>query len=560
MCRLLIDAGADVTAKNLDGATALHYLARISNPENPKLYMELLKLVLRKGAAVNEVNRHNETPLHQAAMKGATLAVEFLVTNKGDPNRQNEFGETALHYAVRLGAVKCIELLLAAGADVFLEGEREEGSALSLAEVTGQAEILGMMKRSSSYLDHVKKYGDRSLKNTLRGAGTASTRAAAEQQAAVTAAAPPAPVPATTAPAGAGRVVSGARASGVAGTVGNVAFGVARGACRQPGCECAGYRWDSGAGDGGPCLNCGDFPTQHRRLEPGEEGAGAGAGGGGGAAVAPDEARAAEALGEAVKDLSHSWYLDKEEVKKGELLGEGTAARVYKGKYRGQDVAIKILKESLDKNQLTDFAKEFQIYSDLRSPHVVLFFGICIDTELRLVFEFCSRGSLFDVLNSDEELDWSRVLKLSQVEKPRHFVFGCSHFFLPGRCQGRQHAALVGAVDCAPGPEEPESAGGLELDVQGVGPGPVALHVGGGLQPEHAGQAAGHLRLLGPRGVLWGPLYHQARSSRLLCSFSTNISDQGRLLLGRHHFLGARLPLAHGRVRHALLRVRGARL
>jgi hypothetical protein len=102
---------------------------------------------------VNEVNRHLETALHQAAMKGATLALEFLVTNKAEPNMQNEFGETALHYAVRLGAVKfgicfclcvcwvscfnrrCIELLLAANADVFLEGDREEGSALTLAEV-----------------------------------------------------------------------------------------------------------------------------------------------------------------------------------------------------------------------------------------------------------------------------------------------------------------------------------------------------------------------------------------------------------------------------------------
>jgi ankyrin repeat protein len=72
---------------------------------------------------------------------------------------QNEFGETALHYAVRLGANKCIELLLVAGADVFLEGEREEGSALTLAEVNGQAEILMLMKQSKSYLEHVKKYG-----------------------------------------------------------------------------------------------------------------------------------------------------------------------------------------------------------------------------------------------------------------------------------------------------------------------------------------------------------------------------------------------------------------
>jgi serine/threonine protein kinase len=95
------------------------------------------------------------------------------------------------------------------------------------------------------------------------------------------------------------------------------------------------------------------------------------------------------------------------------MLGEGTAAKVYKGKYRGQEVAVKVLKESLDPTQMADFAKEFQIYSDLRSPHVVLFFGACLKPELCMVFEFCSRGSLFDVLNSDEVLDWGKVLKLS---------------------------------------------------------------------------------------------------------------------------------------------------
>ena len=72
----------DAVQFDLDGATALHYVARISAPENPKQYGELLKLMLRKGAIVNDANRHKETPLHQAAMKGATLAVDFLVANK----------------------------------------------------------------------------------------------------------------------------------------------------------------------------------------------------------------------------------------------------------------------------------------------------------------------------------------------------------------------------------------------------------------------------------------------------------------------------------------------
>jgi ankyrin repeat protein len=59
VCKLLINAGADVTAKNQDGATCLHYLARISAPENPKQFVELLKLVLRKGAQVNKRREEN---------------------------------------------------------------------------------------------------------------------------------------------------------------------------------------------------------------------------------------------------------------------------------------------------------------------------------------------------------------------------------------------------------------------------------------------------------------------------------------------------------------------
>ena len=45
----------------------------------------------------------------------------------------------------------------------------------------------------------------------------------------------------------------------------------------------------------------------------------------------------------------------------GEELGEGTASVVYKGKYRGQQVAIKILKETIDGKHKEDFEKELQV-------------------------------------------------------------------------------------------------------------------------------------------------------------------------------------------------------
>ena len=226
------------------------------------------------------MNRHLETALHQAAMKGAVVALEFLVTNKAEPNMQNEFGETALHYAVRLGAIKCIELLLAANADVFLEGDREEGSALTLAEVTGQTEILVMMKRSSSYTEHVKKYG---VKSTLRG-GTAKTADSKNDQTATTApaaAAAASAVAAAVVPAAAGapnvakaNAVSAVSSASRATKATNLAFGVARGACGSGGCDCGMYRCDGGGDSGGgPCQNCGHFPAAHARLGSGTSGA-----------------------------------------------------------------------------------------------------------------------------------------------------------------------------------------------------------------------------------------------------------------------------------------------
>eukprot|EP01092_Planopodium_desertum_P013001 TRINITY_DN6173_c0_g2_i3.p1 TRINITY_DN6173_c0_g2~~TRINITY_DN6173_c0_g2_i3.p1 ORF type:complete len:346 (-),score=25.79 TRINITY_DN6173_c0_g2_i3:111-1061(-) len=53
--------------------------------------------------------------------------------------------------------------------------------------------------------------------------------------------------------------------------------------------------------------------------------------------------------------------------------------------------------------------------SSLKSPHVVLFFGACIKPRLCMVFEFCHKGALYDVLNSTTEtIDWKRMLSICQ--------------------------------------------------------------------------------------------------------------------------------------------------
>jgi len=102
-----------------------------------------------------------------------------------------------------------------------------------------------------------------------------------------------------------------------------------------------------------------------------------------------------------------------------EELGDGSTSTVYKGKYRGQLVAVKVLKETLDMKQSEDFKKELAILSELRSPHVVFFYGCVVKPLPSLVTEFLPNGSLYDVMTRpDIKIDWEVVITLS-IESAR---------------------------------------------------------------------------------------------------------------------------------------------
>jgi serine/threonine protein kinase len=41
----------------------------------------------------------------------------------------------------------------------------------------------------------------------------------------------------------------------------------------------------------------------------------------------------------------------------------------------------------------------FRFESQIHSEYVVKFYGLCLEPKLTLVIEYCSRGSLYDVMN-----------------------------------------------------------------------------------------------------------------------------------------------------------------
>jgi len=90
--------------------------------------------------------------------------------------------------------------------------------------------------------------------------------------------------------------------------------------------------------------------------------------------------------------------IEAEEVECGEKIAEGESI-IYRGRCRGQDVAIKKFEQILDEITRGQFKREVQILEGLRSDHVVLFYGACVKPNKEcLLMKYMAHGSLSDVL------------------------------------------------------------------------------------------------------------------------------------------------------------------
>eukprot|EP00029_Vermamoeba_vermiformis_P010000 TRINITY_DN5168_c0_g1_i1.p1 TRINITY_DN5168_c0_g1~~TRINITY_DN5168_c0_g1_i1.p1 ORF type:complete len:765 (-),score=122.55 TRINITY_DN5168_c0_g1_i1:390-2684(-) len=100
---------------------------------------------------------------------------------------------------------------------------------------------------------------------------------------------------------------------------------------------------------------------------------------------------------------SYMWEIPKEQLVFGQVLGKGFFGEVRKGKWRGSDVAIKIIyRESFkEKNDEDLFIREVEILTKLRHPRVILFLGAVLSPECKaIVTEFMKGGSLYDLLHN----------------------------------------------------------------------------------------------------------------------------------------------------------------
>ncbi len=110
--RTLLKQGADASAAQGDGMTALHWAAERGD-------VELATMLVFAGANLGAVTRIGQyTPLHLASQAGNAAVVEMLITAGADVTaRTTTSGVTPLHLAAEAGSADAVTMLLARGAD-----------------------------------------------------------------------------------------------------------------------------------------------------------------------------------------------------------------------------------------------------------------------------------------------------------------------------------------------------------------------------------------------------------------------------------------------------------
>lgn len=102
-----------------------------------------------------------------------------------------------------------------------------------------------------------------------------------------------------------------------------------------------------------------------------------------------------------------------EELQFGDMINVGSSCVVYKGFWRGTEVAIKQFKleYSNSPKEMHKFVKELQVLAQVRHPNLLLLMGLCIDLpQFCLITEYIPNNSLFYALHKRKD----RILNLQE--------------------------------------------------------------------------------------------------------------------------------------------------
>ena len=139
--------------------------------------------------------------------------------------------------------------------------------------------------------------------------------------------------------------------------------------------------------------------------------------------------RIVEFLNNEASKPSSQYIIDPEDIEivSNEIIGQGDSSRVYLGKYKGLDVALKKIKiKDINDNLYKEYQNEITALVSIRHSNIITFLGTYEENDnLVIVTEYCEGGNLFDLLHNetDIELSWDLKLKfLIEISQAMNFL------------------------------------------------------------------------------------------------------------------------------------------
>ncbi|XP_067865458.1 histone-lysine N-methyltransferase EHMT2 isoform X2 [Heterodontus francisci] len=164
IAKLLVKHGACVFHKELDASSCLHHAAKNGSVQMVQFllatgqvdlntqdsggwtpviwaaehkHIEIIKLLLGRGASVTMKDNEENICLHWAAFAGSSDIAEVLLNARCDLHAMNMHGDTPLHIAARENFYSCVILFLSRGADIEVKN-REGDSPLDCCVMNSQ--------------------------------------------------------------------------------------------------------------------------------------------------------------------------------------------------------------------------------------------------------------------------------------------------------------------------------------------------------------------------------------------------------------------------------------
>merc|ERR1740139_906774 len=119
--------------------------------------------------------------------------------------------------------------------------------------------------------------------------------------------------------------------------------------------------------------------------------------------------------------MAGSHEIDPAELQLENRVGSGCTADVYRARYRGDIVAVKVIdwnKSKMGMKEQLAFDREVAIMPRMSHPWLVKFLGITSrDRPFRIVTEFCFGGCAFELLHNADHIDLSWTQNLAMAKQ-----------------------------------------------------------------------------------------------------------------------------------------------